>query len=112
MIYESGIAAASDTDLLASGRLNAIPYSGTLTLDFLADLNDATNGYTVKIQLPNGEVPVDAQRVPANDAGVDGVLHEAQLMRLSFRVPQGGHVTVALTESGTAVCAWRAVLSP
>lgn len=112
MIYESGIVAATTADLLSGGRLNSIPYAGKLTLDFLADLADATNNYSVKIQLPDGDVPVDGQMVPANSWGVDGVLDERQLMRFSFAAFNGGHFTVTLTESGTAVCAWRAVLSP
>ena len=112
MIYESGIVAATTADLLSSGRLNSLPYAGTLTLDFLADLADATNNYAVTIQLPNGDVPVDAQMVPANSAGADGVLDERQLMRFTFGAGPGGHFTVTLTESGTAVCAWRAVLAP
>lgn len=112
MILESGIVTASNTDLLGTGRLNAIPYNGTLTLDVLANLNDGTNGYTLTIQLPNGDVPVDAQAVPGSNPSLAGVLDERQLLRIAFPAPQGGHVTIALTEAGTAVCAWRAVLSP
>ena len=112
MIYEGGILSATNTDLLSSGRLNAIPYNGTLTLDFLADLADATNNWTLTLQLPNGDVPVDAQLVPASSSGADGVLHERELVRFQFGATQGGHFTVSLTESGTAVCAYRAVLTP
>ena len=113
MIYESGIVTATTADLLTTGsRLNSIPYAGQLTLDFLADLADATNNFTVKIQLPGGDVPVDSQLVPANSAGADGVLDERQLMRFTFPAINGGHFTITLTESGTAVCAYRAVLTP
>lgn len=112
MIYEGGILSATNTDLLSGGRLNSIPYDGQLTLDFLADLCDATNNWTLKIQLPSGDVPIDSQLVPANSWGVDGVLDERQLLRFSFRAGPGGHFTVSLTEAGTAVCAYRAVLTP
>ncbi len=112
MIYESALISATNTDLLSTGRLNAIPYNGVLTLDFLADLGDATNNYVLTIQLPDGSVPVDAQVVPASASGVDMDLDERQLLRFTFKASQGGHYTVSLTENGTATCAFRAVLRP
>ncbi len=112
MILETQIVAASDTDLLGGTRLNAIPYNGTLTFDVISQFNDATNFYTVTIQLPNGDVPVDLQRVPGVNPAIAGVLDERQLYRASFKATQGGHFQIALTETGTAVATWRAVLSP
>lgn len=112
MIYESAVIAATDTDVLNGTRLNAIPYNGTLTLDFLSNLADASNSWALTIQLPNGDVPVDAQIVPGNNPSLGGVLDERQLMRFTFRATIGGHFTVSLTETGTAICIWRAVLSP
>lgn len=112
MIIESGIVTATTADLLGSGRLNAIPYNGQLTLQFLADNADATNSYTLTIQKPNGDVPIDAQLVPAEPNGTAGVLDSRMLLELRFGASQGGHFTVTLTETGTAVCTWRAVLSP
>lgn len=112
MIYESVLVSASNTDLLSTGRLNAIPYGGTLILDFLADLADATNFYQLTIQLPDGSNPVDAQTVPGSGSGLDGVLDERELLRFSFPATQGGHFTVNLTENGTATCMFRAVLRP
>lgn len=112
MIYESGIVAATTADLLSTGRLNAIPYNGTLTLRFLSQLNDATNNYTVTIQKPNGDVPVDTQVVPGSNPALAGVLDERQLLQMTFRATQGGHFTVTLTETGTAVCTWAAILRP
>ena len=112
MIYESGIVAATTADLLGSGRLNAIPYNGVLVIELLSQFNDATNNYTVSIQKPNGDVPIDSQVVPGCNPALAGVLDERQLLRMSFRATQGGHFTITLTETGTAVCAWRAVLSP
>ena len=112
MIYESEVIAATDTDVLNGTRLNAIPYNGTLTLDFLASLSDATNNWVLTIQLPNGDVPVDAVQVPGSNPALGGVLDERQLLRFTFGATQGGHFTVSLTESGTAIATWRAVLSP
>lgn len=112
MIYESGIVSASTTDLLLNGRLNALPYNGTLTLEFLAQFADATNFYQLTIQKPDGDVPVDGQMIPGANPALAGVLDERQLLRMTFGATQGGHFTVSLTETGTAVCTWRAVLSP
>lgn len=112
MIYESTLVAATNADLLAGGRLNAIPYGGNITFQFLADLGDASNNYSLTIQLPNGEVPVDGQAVPASSVGLDMVLDSRQLLQFTFNAGQGGHFTVSLTETGTAVCAFVAVLRP
>ena len=113
MIYESGLVTSNNSDLLGSGsRLNAIPYNGVLTLEFLSSLADQTNNWTLTIQKPNGDVPVDGQLVPGAGSGLAGVLHTDELLRLSFEATQGGHFTITLTEFGTAVCAYRAVLRP
>ncbi len=112
MIFESALIAATNTDVLSGGRLNAIPYGGTLTLQFLADLGTAAAFYSLTIQLPSGEVPVDNQIVPASGSGADMVLDNRELLQFSFPAGQGGHFTISLTETGTAVCAFVAVLRP
>jgi len=112
MIYVMEVIVATDTDILNGTRLNAIPYNGTLVLDFLADLANATNSWALTIQLPDGEVPVDGQIVPGCNPSLGGVLDERQLVRFSFAATQGGHFNVSLTETGTAIATWRAVLSP
>lgn len=112
MIIESGIVVASTTDLLSGGRLNALPYSGSLTLQLLASDADATNNYTVTIQKPNGDVPIDAQLVPGANPSLAGVIDSRQMLELTFQATQGGHFNISLTETGTAVCTWRAILAP
>ncbi len=112
MIFESGIVVATTADLLSTGRLNAIPYNGTLTLRFISQFADATNSYAVTIQKPNGDVPVDAQLVPGSNPALAGVMDERQLLQFTFRATQGGHFTVTLTETGTAVCMFAAILRP
>lgn len=112
MIYESGVLTATNTDLLSTGRLNAIPYNGTLTMRFLADLNNATNNWVITIQKPDGDVPIDGQRVIASNPALDGVMDERQLMQFTFKATQGGHFTVSLTETGTAICTYQFVLRP
>jgi len=112
MIQEIGIVAATTADLLSAGRLNAIPYNGTLVIELLSDLGTAAANYTVTIQLPGGDVPIDAQQVPSGNPAVVGVLDERQLLRHQYKASQGGHFTITLTETGTAVCAYRVTLLP
>lgn len=112
MIFEQSNILATTTDVLSTGRLNAIPYNGTLTLCFLADLATAAAQYLLTIQKPNGDVPVDNQLVNASSSGADGVMDDREWLQMSFQATQGGHFTVSLTETGTAVCMFRAVLRP
>lgn len=110
MIYESGIITATDNDLLSQGRLNAMPQGGRLILDFLSNLNDATNYWLLTVQQARGRVPVDSQRIPGSNPSLAGVLDDRQILRVELQVVQGGHVTVQCVETGTAILAWRAVL--
>lgn len=116
MIYLGATIAASDADILLNTRLSAIPYSaGTITMQFLANLNNATNNYVLTIQLPDGSVPVDGQPVLAGqevEGALGGQIDSRLAMMFSFPAPQGGHFTVSLTETGTALCTWVAVLRP
>ncbi len=116
MIYLSGVEAATNSDLLANTRLSSIPYSGgNLTLQCLANLNNATNRFSLTIQLPDGSVPVDGQPVLAGqevEGALGGQLDSRLLMQFTFAAPQGGHFTIGFTETGTALVTWAAVLRP
>lgn len=112
MIFESSLISATNTDVLAGGRLNAIPYGGSVTFRFLADLGDATNNYVLTLQLPNGDVPVDAQIVNASASGLDMNMDERDVLQFTFVATVGGHFVVSLTENGTATCAFQAILRP
>ncbi len=112
LIFEQSLIAATNTDVLSVGRLNAIPYTGQLTLCFLADLGTAAANYSLTIQKPGGDVPVDGQQVNANAHAVVGVMDEREWLKMTFLATIGGHFTVSLTETGTAVCMFRAVLRP
>jgi len=111
MIWESSIIAATNTDVLSVGRLNAIPYDGILTLQFLSDLGTAAANYSLTIQKPDGSVPVDGQQVYANSHAVVGAFNSLEVLQFQFRAGQGGHFVVSLTETGTAVCFFQAVLN-
>ena len=112
MILQTGVEVASNTDLLANSRLTSIPYAGVLTLLFSADLNDVSNFWALTIELPGGANPVVAQRVPATNPALGGVLDDRTLLKLSFDASPGGHFLITLTETGTAIATWLAQLSP
>lgn len=115
MIYLTGFEAASNTDVLLGTRLSAIPYGGQLTIQALANLNNATNTFAITIQLPDGKVPVDAQRVSAGqevEGALGGQLDSRLLDQWTFPASQGGHFTIDFTETGAALVTWRIVLRP
>jgi len=105
---------ASNTDLLNNSRLTSIPYNGSLVIQCQANLGNATNNYSITIQLPDGTVPVDAQQVAAGQEGdaLGGQLDTRYMDMWSYPAPQGGHFTIALTETGTAIATVRVVLRP
>lgn len=112
MIFESALIVATNTDVLSVGRLNAIPYNGQLTLRFLSDLGDATNNYFLTLQKPDGDVPVSNQLVNASSHATDGTMDDREVLQFVFQATQGGHFVVSLTENGTAVCMFQAILRP
>lgn len=115
MIYLTDVAAGTKTDLLADTRLSSIPYGGQLTIQMMANLNNATNRYKVTIQLPDGKVPVDSQPVSAGqevEGALGGQLDSRLLDQWTFPAAQGGHFTISVVETGTALLTWRIVLRP
>ncbi len=112
MILITGVEAASNTDLLANTRLTSIPYAGRLQFRCQASLSDATNNYTVTIELPDGRIPVDAQQVFGNNPALGGVIDERTLMQFEFGATFGGHFIISCVESGTAFFTWAAALVP
>ncbi len=115
MIYLTGVEIATASDLLNDTRLSSIPYGGQLTIQCLANLNNATNRFAITIQLPDGKVPVDGQFVSAGqevEGALGGQLDSRLLDQWTFPAAQGGHFTISLTETGAAIATWRIVLRP
>lgn len=110
MIFEQYRIAATDTDVLSGGRLNAIPNPGTLTIRVLASASTNTNYATLTIQRPGGEVPVDSQRVVASSSGQVGSMNEREVLQFSFPAARGGHFQISLTITGTCEVAVQAIL--
>jgi hypothetical protein len=114
VIVLSDIASASDTDILQGTRLQTVPSGGFMTFELQANENDATNYYTASIQMPNGDTPLNTVRVPAGNGGNDtaGEIDERKKMMITLPIAQGGHTVLSVTETGTAVLAWRVTYSP
>ncbi len=115
MIYLTGVEAATNADILLNTRLSSIPYGGQLTIQSLANLNNATNRFSITIQLPDGKVPVDLQPVSMGNADMGvlgGQLDNRFLDQWTFPAAQGGHFTISFTETGAAQVTWRVVLRP
>jgi len=111
-IIEQNVIIATDTDVLNGTRLNAIPYNGVITFEFSVDLANATNHWLLTLQTPDGDVPIDSQFLLGSNPSLGGVLDERTLLRASYDATIGGHFVVSLTEVGTAIATWRAVLRP
>lgn len=110
VIIESSQEAASNTDILNGTRLATAPANGVLTLEMQASDNDATNNYTTTVQLPGGDNPLSAVRVPCGTtSGLAGVLDDRTALRVEFGVQQGGQVLFSCAETGDAEFTWRAV---
>ncbi len=112
LIVLSDREAATNADILQGTRLQTVPSNGVLTFELEADLSDATNNYTVTIQLPDGSTPLNGVMVPANAQGVDGVIHEFEKLMVSFGIGQGGHCLFSCVEAGTAVLSHRVTYTP
>lgn len=110
LIIESSQEAATNSDILNGTRLATAPANGVLTLTLQASDNDATNNFAVSVQLPGGDTPMNAVRVPCgNSTGLAGVLDERTALQVQFPVQQGGQVLFSATETGDAELTWRAV---
>lgn len=100
--------AATNADILQGTRLQSVAANGTLTFELQASDNDATNNYTVSIQMPDGDTPMNAVRIPCgNSTGLAGVIDERVDLQATFPISKGGHCVFSCTETGDAELTWR-----
>lgn len=100
--------AATNADILQGTRLQTVPAGGVLTFELQASDNDATNNYTVSVQLPGGDTPMNGVRIGCgNSTGLAGVIDERTDLQASFPVAQGGHTVFSCTETGDSELTWR-----
>jgi hypothetical protein len=112
-IILSGQEAASNTDILQGTRLQTVASRGVLTFELQASDNDATNNFTVSVQMPGGDTPMNATRIPCgNSTGLAGVIDERTDLTASFAIQQGGHCVFSCTETGDAELSWRITYTP
>jgi len=112
-IILSGQEAADNTDILQGTRLQTVARGGFLTFELQASDNDATNNATVTIQLPGGDTPMNATRIPCgNSTGLAGVIDSRTCLTATFPIAQGGHCVFSVDETGDTELTWRITYTP
>ena len=103
---------ATNADILQGTRLQTVPAGGILTFELQAANNSSTNNFTVSVQMPNGDTPLNNVRVPSSNPVLEGVIDERQNLTVSFPIMQGGHCVFSATETGTSTLSWRVTYTP
>jgi hypothetical protein len=103
---------ASNADILQGTRLQTVPQGGILTFEMQASSNTLTDFFTVSVQMPNGDTPLNSVRVPGCNPSLSGVIDERQNLTVSFPIMQGGHCVFSATETGTSQLTWRVTYTP
>jgi len=111
-IILSSLESATNSDILQGTRLQTVPSGGILTFELQAGSATASNFFTVSVQMPNGDTPLNAVRVPGAPEARDGVIDERTNLTVSFPITQGGHCVFSCEETGTTALAWRVTYSP
>ena len=111
-IILSDLESGSNSDILQGTRLQTVPAGGVLTFELQSELNDASNNYTVSVQMPNGDTPLNNVRIPGTSVADTGIIDERQNLTVSFPIMQGGHCVFSCTETGSSALAWRVTYTP
>ncbi len=112
-IILSSTEVASNTDILQGTRLQTVPAGGILTFEMQASKNEAANNVAVSVQMPNGDTPMNATRIPSgNTSALAGVIDERTNLTVSLPISQGGHCVFSCTVTGSVGLAWRVTYTP
>ncbi len=103
---------ASNADILQGTRLQTVPAGGVLTFELQTSVCDGANGYTVSIQMPNGDTPMNNTLVPGTSPVDEGIIDERQNLTVSFPIMQGGHCVFSAVELGVSTLTWRVTYTP
>ena len=103
---------ATNADILQGTRLQTVPAGGILTFELQAEINNAANFFSVAIQMPNGDTPLNNTVIPASGRGVAGVIDERENLTVSFPISQGGHCVFSCVETGSNQLSWRVTYTP
>lgn len=109
-IVLSDIQPSSTADILQGTRLQTVPQGGYLTFELQSSHNDGTNFYSVSVQMPNGDTPLNDVRV--SSGATTGALNNNDKMQITLPVAQGGHTVFSCTETGAAQLTWRVTYTP
>lgn len=108
VIIVTGFLGATGLDVLQGTRLQSVPKNGVLGFEIQAADNVAANHFLATIQLPDGSNPLSGMLVPSGQvAGVAGDLDTRLAFMATFKVTQGGHCVLDLTEVGDTEVFYR-----
>lgn len=112
-IILAGLEVGSNTDILQGTRLQSAPSNGFMTFQLQAADNVVANNYTVSIQLPGGDTPMNNTLISGGSAvGLAGVIDERESLQATFPIAQGGHVVFSTVETGDTELSWRVTFTP
>lgn len=114
VIFESGLEAATNTDILQGTRLQTVPQRGIMLFMLSASDNNVTDNMLVSIQLPDGRTPMNGIRIPQGQltAGVMGIMDTRLCLQYEAQINQGGHVVFSVVDTADSELYWRIIYSP
>jgi len=111
-IIISSLELATNADILQGTRLQTVPAGGVLTFELQSSVASSINFFSVSVQMPNGDTPLNSVRVPGSNPALPGVIDERQNLTVSFPIMQGGHCVFSATETGSSDLTWRVTYTP
>ncbi len=109
-IVLSDIESATNSDILQGTRLQTVPQGGYLTFEMQSNLNTVTDFFTVSIQMPNGDTPLNGVRIP--DGTTNFGLNNNDKTQITLPIAQGGHTVFSCELTGDTDFTWRVTYTP
>ena len=107
MIIVSGQEAGTNTDILNGTRLLTIGL-GRFLVELQASDNNSVNNFTASLELPDGQTPFTAMRVPSGtSAGLAGVIDDRTAFKFTLISRKTGHAVLSTILTGAAELTWR-----
>lgn len=113
VIVLSDVEAATNSDILQGTRLQTVPSGGFLTFEMQSSANSSSDYVEVSIQMPNGDTPLNAVRIP--DGATSFALNNNDKTQITLPIQQGGHTVFSVTRTSpndAADLTWRVSYSP
>lgn len=109
-IVLSSVETETNSDILQGTRLQTVPQGGYLTFELQSNDNTPTDFFSVSIQMPNGDTPLNGVRVPEGATGYG--LNNNDKTQITLPVAQGGHTVFSCEETGATQLVWRVTYTP